>query len=80
MEIQFAPDVQIRLDQLVQQTGRPATDLVQDAVASYVDDVSSLRETLDRRYDEIKSGKVQLIPGENVESYFAKKIAASRKG
>lgn len=80
MEIQFAPDVQSRLDQIAQQTGRPAADVVQDAVQSYVDDVSVLRESLDRRYDEVKSGQVQLIPGEEVEGYFAKKIAAARKG
>jgi len=80
MEIQFAPEVQSKLDQIAQQTGRPAADVVVDAVQSYVDDVSALRESLDRRYDEVKSGQVQLIPGDAVEAYFAEKIAAARKG
>jgi hypothetical protein len=34
---------------------------------------------LDRRYDEIKSDKVKLIPGDEVEAYFREKSAAARR-
>jgi hypothetical protein len=52
---------------------------VQDAVAGYVDELAETREMLDSRYDDIKSGKVELIPGEEVEAYFREKSAAARR-
>lgn len=56
-----------------------ADELVQDAVASMFDELAETREMLDRRYDEIKNGKVKLIPGDEVESYFREKSAAVRR-
>jgi hypothetical protein len=41
-----------------------------------------IAEELDRRYDDIKSGKVKLIPGEEVEAHFRElheRIEARRK-
>jgi hypothetical protein len=42
---------------------RATDDLVQDVVASYLDELTDLRGMLDRRYDNIKGGKVQAIDG-----------------
>jgi predicted DNA-binding protein len=64
MEVHFSPDMEARLDQLAQVTGRPKEELVQDAMAGYLEELEQLRETLDRRYDEIKSGKVKMVDGE----------------
>ena len=36
------------------------------------------RDTLDRRYDEIASGNVRLIPGEEIEAHFTGTSAARR--
>jgi hypothetical protein len=44
-----------------------------------MDELAATRETLDRRYDEIKSGKVKMIPGEEVEAYFREKYEAARR-
>lgn len=49
---------------LATQSGKPADQLVQDAVAGYVDELSELRETLDRRYSDLKSGSVRPVDGE----------------
>jgi hypothetical protein len=38
--------------------------LVADAVAGYFSELSRARRALDSRYDEIKSGKVKLMDGE----------------
>jgi hypothetical protein len=35
-----------------------------------------MRATLDSRYDDIKSGKIKLIPVEEVEVYFREKGAS----
>jgi len=64
MEVHFSPDVEARLDQLAEQTGRPKEEFVQDAMAGYFDELEHVRESLDSRYDDIKSGKVKLIDGE----------------
>jgi hypothetical protein len=79
MEVHFTPEVQAKLDQMVRDSGRPADELVQDAVAGLFDELAGTRAMLDSRYDDIKSGKVKLIPGEDVEAYFREKSAAARR-
>jgi predicted transcriptional regulator len=78
MEVQFSAEVQARLDELASVTGRAPDEFVQDAVAGYFDDLVGVRAMLDRRYDEVKGGKVQLIPGEEVMARLAAKSAARR--
>ncbi len=79
MEVVFEPAVQARLDQIAQESGRASSDLVQDVIAGYVEEVAELRTMLDRRYEEIRTGKVKPIPGEEVEAYFSKKFEAARR-
>jgi len=78
MEVHFTPEIEARLDQLVTETGRAKEEFVQDAMAGYFDELVRVREKLDSRYDDIRSGKVKLIPGEEVEAYFREKSAARR--
>ena len=79
MEVQFEPDVQAKLEQMARESGRATVELVQDAVAVYVDEIAGTREMLNSRYDGIESGKVKLIPGDEVEAYFRDKSAAARR-
>jgi predicted DNA-binding protein len=79
MEVYFSAELEKKLNDLAAQTGRPAAELVQDAVAGMVDELAHTRTMLDRRYDDIKSGKVKLIPGEEVEAYFREKYEAARR-
>jgi hypothetical protein len=44
--------------------GRPAEEVVEDAIVGYFDEPAQVRDTLDTRYDDIKCGKVKMIPGE----------------
>ena len=64
MEVHFTPELEKRLTDLAAQTGRGADELVQDAVAGYMDELSGMRQMLDSRYDDLKSGRVQPIDGE----------------
>jgi hypothetical protein len=50
---------------LVSRSGRPADELVEDAMAGYLSEVAEVRSMLDGRYDEIKSGRVKPIDGES---------------
>jgi predicted transcriptional regulator len=79
MEVHFAPELQAKLDQLVIETGRPVEKLIEDALTGYVAELTQTREMLDSRYDDLKSGKVKPIPGDEVESYFREKSAAARR-
>jgi predicted DNA-binding protein len=64
MEVHFKPETESRLNELSAKTGRPANELLEDALAGYFEEVAEIRGMLDRRYDEIKSGRVKSIDGE----------------
>ncbi|HEY6442627.1 MAG TPA: hypothetical protein VIY66_04735 [Candidatus Acidoferrales bacterium] len=64
MEIRLKPETQSRLNELAIKSGRPADDLVEDAMAAYLAEVLEMRNTLDSRYDDIKSGRVKPVDGE----------------
>ena len=57
MEVHLRPDVQARLDQMARESGRPSGELIEDAVIGYFDELAYTRETLDRRFDELESGR-----------------------
>ena len=63
--VKLKPETESRLQQLAASTARVPDELVEDAMSGYLADLSQLRNTLDRRYDQIKSGKVQPIAGED---------------
>ena len=79
MEVHLSPDVEARLDQLASETGRAKDEFVQDAMAGYFDELARVREMLDTRYDEMKSGKVQLIDGAEAFDRLRAKSEAWRK-
>ena len=66
MDVSLSPDLEARLQQIARESGRAPADLVHDAVAGYVDALDRTRQTLGSRYDDVKSGKVTLIPGDEV--------------
>lgn len=78
MEVHFTPELEKKLNELAAQSGRPAGELVQDAVAGMFDELAETREMLDRRYDEIENGKVKLIPGDEVFARLRQKSEARR--
>jgi predicted DNA-binding protein len=79
MEVDLNPELEKRLNDLAMQTGRPAAELVRDAVSDLVDELAGTRTLLDRRYDDIKSGKIKLIPGDQIEAYFREKSENARR-
>ena len=80
MEVHFTPEMEKKLKDLATQSGRGTADeLVQDVVAGYFDELLQTREMLNSRYDDLKSGKVKPIPGDEVEAYFREKSAAARR-
>ena len=64
MEVHFTPELEKKLNDIAAQSGRPAEEVVQDVIAGYVDELAGTCQTLDSRYDDLKSGRIQPINGE----------------
>jgi len=64
MEVHFSQDLEKKLNDLAAKTGRGADQLVQDVVAGYVEELAGVRDMLDTRYDDLKTGRVKPIDGE----------------
>jgi predicted transcriptional regulator len=79
MEVHFTPDVQAKLDQMARDTGRSSIELVEDAVVGLFDELTQTREMLDRRYDDLESGRVQPIDGEEAYRQLMEKTAQRRR-
>jgi len=64
MEVHFTPEMEKRIKDFCAETGYSADDLVADAMAGFLEDLQQTREMLDGRYDDLESGRVKPIPGE----------------
>ena len=64
MEVRLKPETEARLHELAAASGRSPDDLVQDAMAGYLQEVAETREMLDGRYDDLVQGRVQPVDGE----------------
>jgi predicted DNA-binding protein len=78
MEVRLTPETESRLNELASLSGRPTDDLVEDAMAGYLAEVAELRHVLDGRYDDIKSGRVEPIDGEEAFERLRRKSEERR--
>jgi hypothetical protein len=78
MEVHFSPAVEKKLNDLAAQSGRGTDELLQDALAAYFDELVRTRDMLDSRYDELKSGRVKSIDGEDAFARLKAKTEAQR--
>ena len=75
MEVQVSPETAKKLDDLAASSGRAPGEIVEDALAGYLEEVAAVRQTLDNRYDDLKSGRVKPIDGEEVFRRLREKSA-----
>jgi predicted transcriptional regulator len=78
MEVHFAPDVEKRLSELAAESGRATGEVLQDALAGYFDELAETRDRLNSRYDDLKSGTVKPIDGEEAFARLKAKTQAQR--
>jgi hypothetical protein len=78
MNMHFTPYVQAGLDELAKDTGCSPETLVNDMLTERLSEQAEVRQTLDRRYDDIKSGRVALIDGEESLARLREKHKARR--
>lgn len=55
----MSPETTKKLHDLATRSRRTPEDIVEDALAGYLDEVASVRKRLDSRYDDRKSGQLK---------------------
>lgn len=75
MEVHLRPETESRLEELAAKTGRAPNDLIEDAMTGYLQELGQVREMLDGRYDDLKSGRAKPVDGDEA---FAKLRRKSR--
>jgi len=79
-EVHVTPETARQLNDLAGASGRTPEDIVEDALAGYLDHVAAVRETLDSRYDDLKSGRVKPIDGDEAFRQLRDKSQHRRAG
>src|SRR5712664_1280498 len=79
MVVHLKPETESRLQELAATTGRPPDELVEDAMTGYLAELTQVRDMLDARYDEIKSGRVHPIDGEQAFDQLRQKSQDRRR-
>ena len=79
MELSLEPALAAKVKQWSAETGRPDSELVEDAIAGYFNEIEEQRSMLDSRYDDIVSGKVQLVDGAEACRLLKERAAVRRK-
>ncbi len=78
MEVRLKPETESQLQELAAKTGRAPDELVEDAMAAYLEELALTRTMLDGRYDDIKSGRVKPIDGEEAFARLRRKSELRR--
>ena len=79
MEVHFNPDVRAKLDQLVRESGHNPDEVLEDAILGLFDELADVRRTLERRYDDLASGRVKPIDGKEAFTRMRARVAARRE-
>jgi predicted DNA-binding protein len=78
MSIQLTPEHEARIKELARQTGRDNAEVLGEVIDSYFEELGRINATLDRRFDEIKSGQVEAINGDEVFERLRRKSEERR--
>ena len=78
MEVNLRPETESRIQELAAKTGRAPADLVEDAMAGYLQELAQTREMIDTRYDDLKTGRVKPLDGKAAFAALGKKSEARR--
>jgi predicted transcriptional regulator len=78
MEVHLRPETESRIQELAAKSGRATDELVEDAMAGYLEELAQTRAMIDRRYEELKSGDVKAVDGEEAFSTLRRKSQERR--
>jgi len=78
MRLHITAETAKKLNDLALSSGRSAAELVEDALAGYLQEVATVRHLLDNRYDDLASGRVTHIDGDEAFKRLRDKSEARR--
>jgi hypothetical protein len=78
MEVPFSPEEQIQIDSIAATTGQGAGEYVREVISEHLHELDEVRTMLSSRYDDIKSGRVQPIDGEETFARLRARSAERR--
>ena len=64
MEVHFTAETEKKIKDLAAISGQATDNIVEDAAVAYIQKLDQLRQTLDSRYDDLESGRIKPIDGE----------------
>jgi hypothetical protein len=64
MGVGVSPETATTLNELATTSGRAPEEIVEDALAGHLEEVASVRKSLDCRYGDLKGGRVKSVDGE----------------
>ncbi len=79
MVVHLKPETESRLQELAAATGRAPEELIEDAMTGYLSELTQVRGMLEDRYDDVKSGRVQPIDGEEAFARLREKSQEHRR-
>jgi len=79
MVVRLKPETESKLQELAATTGRQPDELVEDAMAGYLAELAQARKILDSRYDDLKSGRVAPVDGQEAFDRLRRKSEDRRR-
>ena len=62
MSLEIKPNQEAKIAALAAKTGRDESEILEEVIDSYFDELTDVRRMLDQRYDDFKSGRVKELP------------------
>jgi len=66
MSLEIKPNQEAKIAALAAKTGRDEAEILEEVIDSYFDELADVREMLDQRYDDFKSGRVKELTPEQL--------------
>ncbi len=70
MSLEIKPAQEAKIAALAASTGRDKTEILEQVIDSYFEDLDGVRKTLDRRYDDFKGGHIQSLTPEESRDHL----------
>ena len=66
MSLEIKPSQEAKIAALATTTGRDKAEILNEVIDSYFDSLDEVREMLDRRFDDVKSGRAKALTPEQL--------------
>ena len=70
MSLEITPGQEAKIAALAASTGRDKSEILEQVIDSYFDDLDDIRKILDRRYDDFKSGRIKSLTPEECRDHL----------